>query len=540
MPRITRQAELAEAEKVLDGQRRYVDLAVRLRILDEDGAPGPHLPRVLGGRWDTWELRWVTPQPADLEVVEWTIQVQQLALLELPDDVLFVALFSGRQAGKTYAAVLDLVLDVIRSPGRDFAIISLDFKASRDPEKTFSALLSPTWGVKPVKTDRAYLFPHGARVVFRSEEAIESVRGPSLKRILMDEAAYMAHESFVTAVGCGGASAGFRLALATTPKRDQRWIRDIDSKWGSNKDGTPKDPECRIIRFDSERNPRRNKKLLAKLKQQLPPDLYDQEFRGLLVPPQHAVYYLFKRETHEKDLRLEIPRWTDYTREFTQREFKVACDRVAGWDFGIEAVVVGKIYRRRQDVTDEFGRIHSGWVEALQVVGEVVSDRTTTEQHALDVKKIYGTSIAIFCDAMGAHENADGKGASSPKIRLLDQAGFAYVRPVGSVNPRVENRIVGVNRLLKNAEQQTRLWILPGAAPNLLEALENQERGPDGKPLKNTRGRAKGGTEDGKVGYEHPVDALGYLVWMCFPIEGVLPDGAEPAVKPPRAAEGAE
>lgn len=539
MPRITRQAELAEAEKVIDEKRRYVDLAVRLRVLDEDGAPGPQKSRTLGGRWDTWELRWVTPQPADLEVTEWTIQVQQLALLELPDDVLFVALFSGRQAGKTYAAVLDLVLDVIRSPGRDFAIISLDFKASRDPEKTFNSLLSPSWGVKPVKSDRAYLWPHGARVVFRSEEAIESVRGPSLKRILMDEAAYMAHASFVTAVGCGGASAGFRLALATTPKRDQRWIRDVDSTWGNKPDGTPKDPECRIIRLDSERNPRRNKKLLAKLKQQLPPDLYAQEFKGLLVPPQHAVYYLFKRERHEKDLRLAIPRWTDYTRAFTEREFKVACDLVAGWDFGIEAVVLGKIFRRRLEFHDEFGRLRYAFVEALQVVGEAVSDRTTTEQHAYEVREKWGTSIAIFTDATGAHENADGKGASSPKIRILDGLGFKYVRPVGSVNPRVENRIVGVNRLLLNAEEETRLWIEPGVAPMLVEALENQERGPDGKPLKNTRGRAKGETEDGKVGYEHPLDALGYLVWMCFPVEGVLPEGAEPFT-PPRREVSAE
>lgn len=519
MPRLTKIARIREVEQSLDATQRYVDLAVRLRVLNEDGSVGDALPHILGGRWDNWEHRWVSPQPDDLQVIEWTIQEQQIPLLKDPGDVLFVALFAGRQAGKTYAAVLDLLLDAIRSPGRKFAIVSLDFKASRDPEEALVGLLAnaPWYDERRDhnKTDRCYTLPHGAKIVFRSVEAINSVRGPSLKRILLDESAYMPHEAFVTAVGCGVAAKDFKLYLATTPKRENEWIRDVDRKWGKRK-------ACRIHRLVSEENPRRNRELLAELIAQIPADLYDQEFKGKIVRPQDAVYYLYDPELHLRDLKLEVPRWQDCTRAFTLREFSVECDYVAGWDFGFEATVVGKIFRRSFDLTDDFGRNTRLYAEALQIVGEEVSDRVTTDHQAVRVRERFGTSIAIITDAMGAYDNSMGGKVASPKQLTLEEAGFAYVRPVATKNPDVDQRVLGVNRLLLNGKNETHLFVVPGAAPKLEAALENQRRGPNGKPITGRRGKTNAATGPG---YEHPLDGLGYLCWMAFPLQGTLPPG---------------
>src|SRR5262249_54691255 len=150
------------------------------------------LPQVVGGRWDTWTSQWVTPRPADLQTTEFTIQEQQIPIFfGTPADTLLMAIFAGRQAGKTHAG-LDLdVVDAIRWPGRDSLVISLDYKASREPEEAFRAKLDPRWGVVEKKTDREFHFPHGHVVKFRSAENIKSARGPSTKRVHIDEGGFM-------------------------------------------------------------------------------------------------------------------------------------------------------------------------------------------------------------------------------------------------------------------------------------------------------------------------------------------------------------
>ncbi len=500
MPRIGSTAEIAVLERRLDDQNRFIDLAVRLRVLDSDGKPGRYLPHTIGGRWDRWFSRWAPAEAASMKTWDWTIQEQQIPLIfETPKSVLLVALFAGRQAGKTQVGVMEVVKDAIRWPGRKSAIISLDFKASRDPEDAFRALLAPHWEVKENRTDRAYTFPNGHVVVFRSEEAINSVRGPSLKTILLDEAAYYQASSYLTAVGCGMASEDFRLLIATTPKRESEWIRKVDAEWD-------KKPGSMIYRLRTEDNPRRNKVLLDRIKDDTPADMYAQEFEGRVVSPADAVYGLFRRDRHLQP----IPKTGDFTRKFTAREFGVAAEYLMGWDFGKEAVIIAKVFRGTKEITDDRGRVSHVPVEYLWIVGEEYNDRTTTEHHARAVADKWGTSACVVTDAMGAHDRVEGRGAGTAAITLLREAGFLRVDPVAARNPDVLQRVRTVNRLLLNVEQETRLFIVPGACPRLVDALENQEM-KHGKPEKEGR-------------HEHILDALGYLVYAAMPVRGALPE----------------
>lgn len=513
MGRVGNNAALRELERALDPAQRYVDLAVRLRVLNEDGSPGRLLPQVLGGRWDTWALRWVSPRPADLQVHEWTIQEQQIPLLlETPGDVQFVALFAGRQAGKSRVGVMDVALDWIRSPGRRFGIVSLNFKSSRDPEEALKALLAPWWRVEHNKTDRTYSLPTGATIVFRSEEAIESLRGPSLKKILLDEAAYMAESAFTTAVGCGAAAQGFRILLATTPKRENPWIRQVDVDWGA----VPVDAAGRVLRSKSggarvyrlrtEENPRRNRKLLDELRESMPADVYAQEFEGKMVPPQDLVYCVFDRR---KNVR-ELPDLGDYTKEFTRREFGVAAPYLIGWDFGVEAALISKVYRGPQTiVTDDGPRIVQ--VETLWAIDELVSERTTTENHALHVIERWGRNAVVVTDAIGAHANASGRGLAPAAVRILQEAGFAHVTVHGPGNPDVGVRVRTVNRLIDSPKFGARFFVRKDRCRQLVSVLENQRMGPGGKPIKD--------------GTEHIVDAFGYLCLRAFPIRSEMPAG---------------
>jgi hypothetical protein len=534
MPLIGSTKELEEAERLLDPEKRYVDLAVRLRLLTEDASPGELLPDVIGGRWDTWTCTWVRPTPADLTFVEWTVQQQQLPIfLGLPTDMMLVAIFAGRQAGKSRVGLMEVGKDALRFPGMDSFVISLDFKASREPEETFRSLLDPAWGVKWRESDRAFIYPHGHRVLFRSAENISSCRGPSTKTVLLDEASRMSEDVFIAAVGGGAASVRFKLLIATTPLRESEWIRKVDAEW----EGQP--GSC-VRRLKTVLNPRRNKRLLEHIKNNTPADLYRQEFEGLVVPPQNAVYaQLFNRALHlrspgqlpEAAQLGDVGPCVDFTRAWTQREYGVEADFVGGWDFGKEAMVLGKVYREWRIVYVNRRKVRR-YTERLWILGEAVDLNTTTDHHARLVVDKFGRSIAVVTDAMGARDKSDGRGlADSVAIDTLKEHGFASVEPVGKANPDVKHRVRTVNRALRSAldsdawpatEQwpsgEVRLFIAPDTCPQLIDALESQKM-VNGKPEK-----------DGK--HEHVLDALGYLVCAVLPIDvGIDDEDDEPRKK---------
>lgn len=526
MPLIGSTKELEEAEALLDPAGRYADLAVRLRVLKDDGSPGRLLPEVIGGRWDTWTGTWVRPTPVDLAWEEWTVQEQQLAIfLGLPKDMMLVAIFAGRQAGKSHVGLMEVGKDALRYPGMESFVISLDFKASRSPEEEFRALLKPSWKVKWRESDRAFIFPHGHKVLFRSAENASSCRGPSTKTVLLDEGSRMPESVFYAVVGGGAASKLFRLIIPTTPLRECEWIRKVDNTW----EGQP--GSC-VRRLKTELNPRRNERLLRHIKNNTPADLYEQEFEGKLVPPQHAVYArLFHRGLHirepgrlpdaarfalARDLAGNVSPPIDYTRAWTENNCGVAADFVAGWDFGKEAMVLGKVYRDARIVYKGSKKVRR-YTLRLWITGELVDLDANTDHHARHVVDKFGRSIAIVTDSMGAYDSGYGGLTDSVAIDALKEHGFASVEPLAKKNPLVGHRVLTVNRALRSALEsdewpatdewpggEARLFFAPGTCPKTIDAIESQ-RMINGKPEK-----------DGK--HEHVLDALGYLVLAVLPL----------------------
>lgn len=500
------QKELAEIRRVVAPGNRFVDLMVQFQMLNDDGTRGELVPRLRGGIWDRTLEQWAPSETEPVNVQVWPIQRQQMSILERLDDQIFFAIFGGRQAGKTDLAIKCTGLDWIDWPAREVCCISQDFKASREAEQAFESLLAPWWKAHQVKTDRYWILPHMGRYLFRSEEAIDSVRGPSLKSLLLNEASLFSYESFLTAVGCGAAAKSFRIFLATTPKREVKWIRNVYEKWaGMQHRGT-----ARLLTYQ---NPRRNEQVLDAIREDTPRDLYQQEFEGKLVPPQDRIYWLYDGAVHKR----QRPHIGNVTRAWAWREWRVRLAEaqrggtfeplLAGWDFGKEAVVLGQMFLE----TYEDAPGSTATREVLWIVGEDVNMRTTTEQQAADIVEHWGRNIAIRHDAMGQHARVGGRGDEPAAQKILEASGFADVRPCARRNPLVADRQRAVQRLLRNAKNEVRLYIEPGRAPHLEDALENQRMGPNGKPILDE--------------HAHVLDALGYLVWAAFPIDSVIPEG---------------
>jgi len=112
-------------------------------------------------------------------------------------------------------------------------------------------------------------------------------------------------------------------------------------------------------------------------------------------------------------------------------------------------------------------------------------------------EKYAGHGISIYPDASGkSRKTVD---ASKSDLTLLRAAGFRVI--VDHRNPAVRDRIVAVNHGFSGG----RLYVNTAKCPILTRALEQQAYAPNGEPDKSS-------------GFDHPNDALGYVVAKEMPV----------------------
>jgi PBSX family phage terminase large subunit len=111
--------------------------------------------------------------------------------------------------------------------------------------------------------------------------------------------------------------------------------------------------------------------------------------------------------------------------------------------------------------------------------------------------KYNGHKIFIYPDASG--NNRKSQNASESDIALLKQAGFNIM--VNPANPAVKDRVLAMNRLIK----ERKYLVNPQTCPELVESLERQAYDKNGDP-------------DKTAGFDHVLDATGYCIAYRYPI----------------------
>lgn len=114
------------------------------------------------------------------------------------------------------------------------------------------------------------------------------------------------------------------------------------------------------------------------------------------------------------------------------------------------------------------------------------------------IKNRYGgMNVCIYPDASGGSRKTVN--ASLSDISLLKQAGFTVRAP--KKNPPVKDRILSVNKAFKVGEVR----VNARKCPAFSEALEQQAYDKNGEPDKST-------------GFDHILDAAGYMIHFRYPI----------------------
>lgn len=114
-----------------------------------------------------------------------------------------------------------------------------------------------------------------------------------------------------------------------------------------------------------------------------------------------------------------------------------------------------------------------------------------------DKYKAQGHSLYIYPDASGQARKSNN--ASESDLSLLKQAGFNVM--VNSTNPAIKDRVLAVNSMLN----KRRYRINPDTCPSLVESFERQAYDKNGEPDKSS-------------GFDHVIDAAGYMISYRYPI----------------------
>jgi hypothetical protein len=142
------------------------------------------------------------------------------------------------------------------------------------------------------------------------------------------------------------------------------------------------------------------------------------------------------------------------------------------------------------------------------VIGLAIGDSMTifdeinasydTDTLAKEIKNRYPfNKIYIYPDASGGNRSTN---ATKTDIQILESYGF--VNQSAASNPPIRDRVNSVQRLFEDGRGNIRLKI-HSSAKKLIECIELQSYTEKGDP-------------DKEAGYDHMVDALGYICWRLF------------------------
>ena len=136
------------------------------------------------------------------------------------------------------------------------------------------------------------------------------------------------------------------------------------------------------------------------------------------------------------------------------------------------------------------------------IIIDEISKQNDTDALAQEIKRRYPSNrILVYPDASGAARTTIN--ASKTDIAILEGYGFSSMALKS--NPFIKDRVATVNALLQNGKGERRLEI-HASCSRLIECLELQSYD------------EKTGDPDKQNGYDHHVDALGYLVYREFNI----------------------
>ena len=381
------------------------------------------------------------------------------------DQHRFKVVVAGRRFGKTHLSIRELCF-YAKEPDQEVWYVAPTYRQAKQIvwRKLKNKLQDLRWTQRVNESELSIILKNGSQISLKGADNADSLRGVGLDYLVMDEFADIDPEAWFEVLRPTLADKQGGALFIGTPKGLGNWAHDLynmpteqPEQWASFQYTTLDGMNVKPEEIEAARR-------------DLDERTFRQEFLATFETYAGRIYYAFDRKNNVKEI-------IDYKTDVIY----------VGMDHNIDpmsAVIAVKMG------------------EMLYVIDEVRMFSSNTQECVDEIKSRYPTSkIWCFSDPAG-HQRKTSAGGLTDVI-ILQNAGFVVKTP--RHHTPVRDRINAVNSRLCDSTGLRHLYVSP-KCKYTIEGLERQTY--------------KEGTSqpDKDSGYDHQMDALGYMVDYMFPV----------------------
>lgn len=383
------------------------------------------------------------------------------------DTSRFRVVVAGRRFGKTHLSIRELCFHA-RIPEREIWYVAPTYKMARQIvwKKLKNKLVDLNWAAKTNETELSIQLKNGSTISLKGADNYDSLRGVGLDFIVLDEFADIDPEAWYETLRPTLSDKQGRALFIGTPKGIGNWSYEIyqtaleDSNWSSFQFTTLDGGNVTAEEIEAARR-------------DLDERTFRQEYLATFETYSGRIYYSFERVKNVREAKIEPLVDTSVI--------------LIGMDFNIDpmSAVIAVRYN-----------------DTLHVIDEIRMFSSNTQEMVEEIQTRYPKSKIMVYPDPAARQRKTSAGGNTD-LTILANAGFLVKAP-NSHTP-VRDRINAVNSRLADSTGQNHLYIDP-KCKYTIEGLERHTYKP-------------GTTQPDKdSGYDHQMDALGYLVDYMFPV----------------------
>ena len=391
----------------------------------------------------------------------------------------FRVVVAGRRFGKTHLSIRELCYHA-RIPNQEVWYVAPTYRQAKQIvwRKLKHKLQDLNWAKKVNESELTITLKNGSVISLKGADNADSLRGVGLDFMVMDEFADVDETAWTEVLRPTLADKEGKALFIGTPKGIGNWAHDLytmpqeqPSTWASYQfttldGGNVKPEEIEAARRDLDER------------------TFRQEFMATFETYSGRIYYGFDRK-----INCELPK---------DANFDLSVIYI-GMDFNIDPMSAVIAVRQGDN---------------LYVIDEIRMFSSNTTEIVEEIKTRYSKSKTfVYPDPAARQRKTSAAGATD--LTILSNAQFIVKAP--NAHTPVRDRINAVNSRLRDATGISRLFIHP-KCKYTIEGLE--------------RHTYKEGTSqpDKDSGYDHMMDALGYMVDYMFPVRRDI----DPALRTPQ------
>lgn len=382
------------------------------------------------------------------------------------DNTRFRVVVAGRRFGKTHLSIRELCYHA-RKPQSEVWYVAPTYRQAKQIvwRKLKHKLQDLRWAQKINEAELTITLKNGSNISLKGADNADSLRGIGLDMLVLDEFADIDPEAWYEVLRPTLADKQGKALFIGTPKGMGNWAHDLYTMPLENSE------QWSSYQYTTVEGGNVKPEEIAAAQRDLDERTFRQEFLATFETYSGRIYYSFDRK-----LNGTAPTTLDLSIIYI------------GMDFNIDPMSAVVAVRQGDN---------------LYVIDEIRMFSSNTAEIVDEIKSRYGRSkIFVYPDPAGAARKSSAGGVTDHTI--LSNSGFVVKSP--RAHTPVRDRINAVNSRLKDSTGIRHLFIHPGCKYTV-EGLE--------------RHTYKEGTSqpDKDSGYDHMMDALGYMVDYMFPIK---------------------